>query len=232
MLDRAIVVGEAGTARTALWCEGRVTVRPGLPVAVARGGDWIVLREDTPALHDVRTSEMRSDQRLPLKTIDRRLTAVNVRTAESRPIAREFDNDDRQIAGMIVVDDVLIAATTERYHVQPAAMPWVYSRYDLPDGPWTPLDREDGRRLLPRGAAKGGFGDARRTRSGAAMDDPPATDWAGVATFAELKARGLNSGSWGAVDERQVAGRWEVVFTPPGGAPMTLQRQGEFTPPP
>ncbi|MGE0481231.1 MAG: hypothetical protein AB7Q17_12235 [Phycisphaerae bacterium] len=232
VLDDALVVGEAGSPRTAIWCAGRVSVRRGSPVAVTRGGAWVVLREDAPALHDVRTSEMRSDQRLPLKTIDRRLTALNVRTAESRPIAHEFDSADRQIAGLVVVDDALVGATTERFHVPPAAMPWVYSRYDLPGGPWAPLDREEGRRVLPRGAAKGGFADARRSRSGAAADDAPAADWAGVATFAELKARGLNSGSWGTVDERQAAGRWEVVFTPPGGAPAVLLRQGEFVAPP
>lgn len=210
---------------------GRVTPAVGWLVPMIESGPWIVTYDSTRTLRNVRKSRLNEDTRLPQWLDDRTLQAINVHSGTVTEIPNTLDSNDDGIVRLRVKGASLIAEVTARYHVGVSEVAARYFIYTLPDGPWQPVSTGDGRAMLGARRIRYAFEDLRRDAgpaSGSGVRPPPRARWAQARSFDDLSADGLAEGDWGKLAQRQVARRWETVYTSPAGADTVILRENDL----
>ncbi len=232
IFDQAVVAEDACAdyQRSVVLREGRVTPQRGRLVPPTGPGPWLVFAEQVPALRPVRTSPMRSEQRLPKWVADHRLRCLDLTTGVLTPLPNPLDSDDEHIRSLRVVRDRLYAAVESRFNVpEPRPAPR-YHAFPLPAGPWEPIPAEEGRRVFPHNWLPSRFVDARTvaeppTPETAARKHLPVTERTPLVE--ELRRRGLTPGTWGDIFERTRTTGRETVFRAPDGRETVLLRQND-----
>lgn len=234
ILDHGLVVADANPQlqRAVLVTDDQLIEVRGSPIPVLKSGDWIVFQRFLPRTHLVRTSRLRSDQRLPQTHADRFLVAVNALTGEQIGVPHPWDNGDDIIDSVIQVENRLVAAVKTRYVVQTQFSELRYFECALPECVWEAIPEARGRKLVPRDVPLGPFADLRTTAAPRSRDrlNPAKTvspRWSGITTFEEFQRRGMHRGDWGQLFERERDLRWEAVLTRPDGREIVLLRQND-----
>lgn len=236
LLDNAVLIEDYAYPRLAIVANGKVAQLQGDSfVPMTRSGRWVVAQETVSQFHWVRADTNQADApRLPLTFRDRKLTAYDLETGETRLIANTLDGDDTQITDLRLDGDRLVAKAATRYASGWKPVEGRFFAYTLPNGPWEPLSNVEGGKVLPRTGWERKFENLRtqdRAKpAGPRPRTPPAANpltWERVTTFEELKTKGLNRGDWGEIFERQVKNAWEVVFQPPDGGELIVFRQND-----
>lgn len=234
ILDHGLVVADANPQlqRAVLVTDDKLVEVRGAPIPALKSGEWIVFQRFLPRTHLVRTSRLRSDQRLPQTHADRFLVAVRVTTGEEINVPHPWDNGDDIIDSVIQMENHLIAAVKTRYVVQTQFSELRYFECTLPQCVWEAIPEARGRKLVPRDVPLGPFADLRTAAAPRARDrgNPAKTvspRWSGIASFEEFQRRGLHRGDWGQLLERERDLRWEAVLTRPDGREIVLLRQND-----
>lgn len=234
ILDHGLVVADADKElqRAVLVTHDKLVPVQGAPIPALKSGDWIVFQRFLPRAHLVKTSRLRSDQRLPQMHADRLLIAVHSATGEQIDVPHPWDNGDDIIDTVIQVENKLVAAVKTRYVVQTQFSELRYFECTLPQCEWQAIPETRGRKLVPRDVPLGPFADLRTaaapsSRAVRAPRKAPAPRWSGVTSFEEFQRRGLHRGEWGQLAERERDLRWEAVLKRPDGSEIVLLRQND-----
>lgn len=234
ILDHGVVVADADKdlQHAVLATDQKLVHVQGMPIPVLKSGDWIVFQHFLPRTHLVRTSRLRSDQRLPQMHADRLLLAVNTDTGQKIEVPHPWDSGDDLIDSVIQVGNQLVAAVKTRYVVQTQFIELRYFECTLPECTWEAIPEARGRKLVPRDVPLGPFADLRTTATPKVRDwkDPRKTvapRWSGITSFEEFQRRGLHRGEWGQILERERDLHWEAVLTRPDGTEVVLLRQND-----
>lgn len=231
VFDDAVVVEDASDQwpTTALVTPDRVFHFRGTVVPIRAVRAWIVVDEPVSLLGMVRTSRLRSQQRLPATMQSHRLHLVEVATGHSRRLPDPPDTNDERVHALRLDGVRLLAAVGERFTVQSEPGRLRYVCLNLPDGQWEALSAEEAARAAGRFGPAAKFADLRSSATGAPGNGPAVPErggsrWGAVRSFVELRNRGLSRGDWGEIVEREELGRWLVVYRGPDARERVVLR--------